>query len=63
MVWNEQNADRSLKNKFMVLFVIIFSTLSFSIVSYDKFPTGSFPEQVEEEDQMELDHLESLGKW
>ena len=63
MVWNEQNADRSLKNKFTVLFIIIFSTLSFSIVSYVKFRTGSFPEQVEEEDQMELDHLESLEKW
>jgi len=29
MVWNYQNADCSLKNKFIVLFIIIFGTLSF----------------------------------
>jgi len=30
-VWNYQNADGSLKNKFIVLFIMIFGTLSFPI--------------------------------
>jgi len=32
MVWNYQNADCSFKNKLIVLFIIIFGTLSFPIV-------------------------------
>jgi len=31
MVWNYRNADRRLKNKFIVSFIIIFGTLSFPI--------------------------------
>ena len=31
MVWNCQNADYSLKNKFIVLFIIMFGTLSFAM--------------------------------
>jgi len=32
MVWNYQYADCSLKNKFVVLFIIIFGTFSFAVV-------------------------------
>jgi len=31
MVWNYQNADYSLKNTFILLFIIVFGTLSFPI--------------------------------
>jgi len=31
MVWNYQNADCSLKNNFIVLFIIVFGTLSFPV--------------------------------
>ena len=34
MVWNYQNADRSLKNKFIVLFIIIFDTLPMAALMF-----------------------------
>jgi len=38
VVWNYQNADCSLKNKFIVLFIIIIGTLSFPIRNCFKIP-------------------------
>ena len=41
MVWNLKNAECSFKNKFIVLFIIIFCTLSFPIVGASAFLTCS----------------------